>query len=86
MCLVQLNEGTSSRWVSQNEFRKKNGLSLLDRDCLGYSSTGNSETDFTYNPHECLVRFLPGANDAFYSKIDAQKTYYETVVKETANK
>lgn len=82
-CLVQLEEGTSSRWVSQNEFRKKQGLSLLDKDCLGYTTSGSSETDFTFNPHECLVRFLPSANEAFFSKIDPQKTFYESVVKQT---
>ena len=86
VCLVQLEEGNSTRWVSQNEFRKKQGLSLLDKDCLGYSASGASQTDFTYNPHECLVRFLPGANDAFYSKIDRQKTYYESVVNPSENK
>lgn len=82
-CLVQLEEGDSSRWVSQNEFRKKQGLALMDKDCLGYSTTVNADPDFTFNPHECLVRFLPGASDAFFSKIDPQKTYYETVIKES---
>lgn len=80
VCLVQLEDGDTTRWVSQNEFRKKQGLSLLDKDCLGYSASGASQTDFSFNPHECLVRFLPGANDAHFSKIDAQKTYYESVV------
>lgn len=83
VCMVQLDEGKTSRWVSQNEFRKKQGLSLVDKDCLGYSTSGTGDTDFTFNPHECLVRFLPGANDAFFSKIDPQKTFYETVVKES---
>lgn len=82
-CLVQLEEGDSSRWVSQNEFRKKQGLALMDKDCLGYSTTLNADPDFTFNPHECLVRFLPGANEAFFSKIDSQKTYYESVIKES---
>lgn len=86
VCLVQLEEGESTRWVSQNEFRKKQGLSLLDKDCLGYTSTGTSDKDFSFNPHECLARFLPGANHSFYSKIDAQKTFYESVVKVSANK
>jgi hypothetical protein len=31
ICLVQLEEGDSTRWVSQNEFRKKQGLTLLDK-------------------------------------------------------
>lgn len=82
VCLVQLDEGTSSRWVSQNEFRKKQGLSLLDKDCLGYSSSSSTDQDFSFTPHECLVRFLPGVNDANFSKIDPQKTYYETVLKD----
>ena len=88
-CFVRLDEGDSSRWVSQNEFRKKQGLSLLDKDCLGYTTTSivdeSIKDDFSFNPHECLVRFLPGANDAFFSKIDPQKTYYETVVKQLEN-
>ncbi len=78
ICLVQLEEGDVTRWVSQNEFRKKQGLSLQDKDCLGFAGTAYTE-DFTFNPHECLVRALPGANSAFYSKIDAQKSYMETI-------
>jgi hypothetical protein len=86
VCLVQMNDGTSSRWVSQNEYRKKNGLSLLDRDCLGYTTSGTSENDFNFSPHECLVRFLPGANVANFSQIAPQKTFYESVVTEKPDK
>jgi hypothetical protein len=82
VCMVLLEEGSSSKWVSQNEFRKKQGLSLLDKDCLGFTTSATTDTDFSFNPHECLVRFLPGANEAFYSKIEPQKTYYESVIKE----
>jgi hypothetical protein len=78
VCLVQLEEGDATKWVSQNEFRKKQGLSLQDKDCLGFGGTAATE-DFTFNPHECLVRILPGANEAFFSKIDPQKTYSETM-------
>jgi len=85
-CLVLLEEGDSSRWVSQAEFSKKQGLSLRDKDCLGYSASGSTDTDFTFNPHECLARFLPGANDAFFSKIDPQKNYYESVVSPSQEK
>lgn len=83
VCLVQLEEGTSTRWVSQNEFRKKQGFALQEKDCLGYSSSGTVSTDFTFNPHECLARFLPGASDAFFSKIDPQSDYYNSVVKKS---
>lgn len=86
VCLVQLDQDGSSKWVSQNEFRRKNGLILEDKDCLGYSSTTNGEKDFAFNPHECLVRFLPGANEAFFSRIDPGKTYYQTAVEPSRNK
>jgi hypothetical protein len=82
VCLVQIDDGTSTKWVSQNEFRKKQGLSLLDKDCLGYTTSNTTDPDFTFNPHECLMRFLPGGNEAFFSKIDPQKTFYESVTKE----
>ena len=80
VCLVQMDQGSSTKWVSQNEFRKKQGLSLLDKDCLGYSTNASTDEDFTFNPNECLVRFLPGANTSFFSKIEPQKTYFESVV------
>jgi len=78
-CLVQIEDGEVTRWVSQNEFRKKQGMDLEDKDCLGKSKNVAGVQDFTFNPHECLVRALPGANKAFYSKIDAQKSYIETM-------
>jgi hypothetical protein len=85
-CLVLLEEGESSKWVSQNEFRKKQGLALQDKDCLGYSSSGQVDADFSFNPHECLVRFVPGASDAFFSTIQPQKNYYDSVVKDSESK
>ncbi len=86
VCMVQLDDGDSTRWVSQNEFRKKNGLSLPDKDCLGYSSSGVADKDFTFNPHECMVRFLPGANESFFSLIEPRKNYYQTVVEPSESK
>lgn len=79
VCLVELPEGNSARWVSQNEYRKKQGMNLEDKDCLGFAANGVTDNDFTMNPHECLIRFLPGANTAHYSKIESQKTYTETL-------
>jgi hypothetical protein len=78
VCLVQIEDGDVTRWVSQNEFRRKQGLTLNDKDCLGYGGTGAFD-DFTFNPHECLVRVLPGSSSAYFSKIDPQKSYVETV-------
>ncbi len=84
-CLVQLTEAGSTKWVSQNEFRvKTNGLNLMDKDCLGYTSNYSSTNpDLGFNPHSCLVRFLPGADQAIMSKIHAQKTFSETLAEET---
>lgn len=86
VCLVQLDEGDSTRWVSQNEFRKKNGLSLQDKDCLGFSTSGVTDKDFTFNPHECMVRFLPGANESFFSLIEPRKNFYQSVIDPSEDK
>jgi hypothetical protein len=80
ICMVQMEGVNSSSWVSQNEFRRKQGLALLDKDCLGFSSNGSyADQDFTFNPNECLIRVLPGTADANFSKINAQKSYVETI-------
>lgn len=84
-CLVLLEDkqNNQARWVSQNEFRKKQNLALMEKDCLGYSTSQAIDEDFSFNPHECLVRFLPGGQDAMFSKISPQKTYYESVIQES---
>jgi hypothetical protein len=79
VCLVQYDDGNSTKWISQNEFRKKQGLALQDKDCLGHTASSTLVEDFTFNPHECLVRVLPGANHAYFSRIDAQKSFKETM-------
>lgn len=79
VCMVQVSDETQTRWASQKELADQMGLN--NKDCLGYSASNQSAEDFTYNPHECLLRFLPGANTAFFSRIDPQKTYYESVLK-----
>ncbi|HLW56652.1 MAG TPA: hypothetical protein VKY27_04660 [Bacteriovoracaceae bacterium] len=86
VCFVELSDEDSTRWVSQNEYRQANGNTLTDNKCLGYSTNGVTDEDFTFNPHECLVRFLPGANTAYFSRIDPQSNYYDSVVKKSENK
>lgn len=86
VCMVLLEEGTSTRWVSQSEFRKKQGLTLVDKDCLGYKTSGTTDTDFTFNPHECLARFLPGGTEAFFSVIYSQKNFHDSVIKDSPEK
>lgn len=86
VCMVLLEEDDKTRWVSQSEFRKKQGLALQDKDCLGYSASGSIGDDFSFNPHECLVRFLPGATESAFSLINPQSNYFDSVVKVSESK
>jgi hypothetical protein len=74
VCMVEALESNETKWVSQGYFRK-NVLNLEDDQCLNNSPADGSDM----NPHECLIRFLPGANQAFYSKVESQKTWGETL-------
>lgn len=71
VCLAQTSANNETRWVSQDEYRR-NVLQLEDKDCLGFGTP-----DFT--PSECLMRFFPGRDAAFLSKIDPAKSYIDTV-------
>ncbi|MFA5584696.1 MAG: hypothetical protein WDA09_10830, partial [Bacteriovoracaceae bacterium] len=86
VCFVEMTDEDTTRWVSQNEYRQLNGNTLTDNKCLGFSTSGVTDTDFSFNPHECLVRFLPGANTAYFSRIDPQSSYYESVVKKSESR
>lgn len=85
VCYVQYTEAGSTKWVSQNEFRiKSTGLNLMDKDCLGYTANyASTNPDLGFNPHSCLVRFLPGGDHAVMSKIEPQKTFSETLASTT---
>jgi len=89
VCMVLLNDtnGGASKWVSQYEFYKKHlAGEVEDSECLGYNANTNNDPDFTFIPHECLVRFLPGANEGSYSKIYPQNDYFTSVVKDSESK
>lgn len=73
ICLVQISDENETKWVSQNYYRKV-VMGLEDSKCLN----NNSLSDLEYNPNECLIRFLPGANQAYYSLLEPQKTWGET--------
>lgn len=72
VCLVQLSDEDETLWVSQDEFRQHPNYLLEDQNCLNNTSTN-------YNPNECLVRFLPGFQQAYHSKIDPLSSYKETI-------
>jgi hypothetical protein len=75
ICLVEMRQDEATMWVSQDEYRQSIGLDLEDHNCLNNPSMSGS----LFNPNECLIRFLPGANQSYFSKIDAQKTWAETM-------
>lgn len=81
ICLIQFNDENETRWVSQDFFRQFGMSRLEDNDCL--NNPGMSGNDF--NPNECLIRFLPGAAQAMFSRIDAQSTWAESVQGETSS-
>lgn len=75
ICLVQYNDENETKWVSQDFFRNFGMSKLEDNDCLNNPSMSGQD----FNPNECLVRFLPGASQAIFSRIDAQRTWPETI-------
>lgn len=76
ICMVQSSAANETRWISQDEHRSNLGLS--DSECLNSNSTGGG-VGLDFNPNECLIRVLPGANQATFGKIDPQKTWTETI-------
>tara|TARA_B100000674_G_C37854488_1_gene921635 strand:- start:916 stop:1326 length:411 start_codon:yes stop_codon:yes gene_type:complete len=60
--------------VSQ-DFHRRSELGLEASQCL--NPPGYSGDDF--NPNECLVRFLPGADQAVLGKINPQKSWAQTL-------
>jgi hypothetical protein len=74
ICLVQLRDNNETKWVSQDHFRKTPQLGLANHECLN-----NPSMTSQFNPNECLVRILPGAQQAIYSKLDSGKNYAQTM-------
>lgn len=74
ICLAQFSDESDTKWVSQDFFRKRQ-LGLEDNDCLNNPSMSTDK----FNPNECLIRFLPGASQMMFGKIDPQKTWTETI-------
>jgi hypothetical protein len=62
ICFIQSNETSSTRWVTQKEF--KNKLALNDSLCLDPS-----------NDKDCFIRALKGADQAYYSRINPGETW-----------
>ena len=80
ICMVQYADEEETKWVDQNYFRKMD-LELSDSECLNYPQMSGSD----FNPNECLVRMLPGATQATFSRVDSQKTWGETMSSEDSS-
>jgi len=66
VCFMQLNETSSTRWVSQSEFKTK--LALDSSMCLNKN-----------NPKDCFIRAIKGADQAHYSKLNPKSTWGQTM-------
>ena len=66
-CFMQYSDETSTKWVSQDQFRKLKGDE--PNICLG----GSGSTK------DCYFRVVSGADHAIYSRIGAKKTWAETM-------
>lgn len=74
ICFVQYSDDDETLWVNQDYFRQVS-MNLEDSQCLNNPSmSGNN-----FNPNECLIRTLPGANQANLGMIEAQSTWAETL-------
>ncbi|MFT6631056.1 MAG: hypothetical protein ACJAS4_001002 [Bacteriovoracaceae bacterium] len=74
ICMVQYNDESETKWVSQDFYRNYE-LGLEDSDCLNNPSmSGNG-----FNGNECLMRILPGAAQGVLGKIDPQSTWADTI-------
>jgi hypothetical protein len=71
ICFVQMNGETETKWVSQEYYRKV-VMKLPDHQCLIDRSLSNG------SHHDCLIRVIPGADTAYYSKMAPHKTWAET--------
>ena len=66
VCFIQLNEASSTKWVSQNEFRSK--IAVDSNLCLDKTK-----------PNECFIRAIKGADKSYYSKINPKATWGQTM-------
>lgn len=75
VCIVQYSNDNETQWVSQDFYRNQ-VLSLESEECLNSPAYSGDE----FNPNECLIRMLPGADQSTLGKIEPQKTWSDTLV------
>lgn len=67
VCLVELAEDASTQWVTQD--RMRSSLGLAKSNCLGGEDSLS----------DCFIRSIKGADHAYYSRIDPQATWAESL-------
>ena len=80
VCFVQYSDEDETTWVNQDYYRQVK-LNLEDSQCLNNPIWSSNE----FNPNECLIRTLPGANQAVLGKIEPQSTWAETMINNGAD-
>ena len=70
ICFIQSNETSSTKWVSQTNF--KNKMALDSSSCLNPT-----------NDKDCFIRAIKGADQAYFSKINPKSTWAQTFANPT---
>ena len=67
VCFAQTTVNNVTQWVTQDVLKSQMGLE--EDKCL----------DPDNNSRDCFVRFIKGADHAFYSKINSKETWFESI-------
>lgn len=76
VCFIQLNENSSTKWVSQKEFKTK--MALDRSSCLDPSAQKDGK--------DCFIRAIRGADQAIFSKLNPKSTWAQTMADPTSGK
>ncbi|OIQ20374.1 MAG: hypothetical protein BM556_00065 [Bacteriovorax sp. MedPE-SWde] len=76
VCMLEYNDGTSTKMLSQKEFfnKLKVDAGLLGKDCL--------DPDAANGYKDCMIRAIPGADFQNLSVINPKSNWLETIKKE----
>jgi hypothetical protein len=72
VCFIEMAEDSSTQWRTQNALISQMGMS--PNECLGGSTSQK----------DCFIRAIKGADHSFFSKLNAKKTWVETIYQDSA--
>lgn len=73
VCFVQIKSSNQTQWVDQETFRQS--INLQKKECLQPNSAENAN-DPNY---DCFIRAIKGAHHSYYSKIEPNKNWAQSV-------